>query len=80
MPLEHRHMRQADFTATLFAAALLALYLFARTPQILQLDGGNTGWLSIIAIILGFFGLGTLLHSLVRACRIQLRVHRLRSQ
>ena len=73
-------MRPADFTAILFAAALLAMYLFVRTPQLMHLYGHETDWLTTIAIILGFFGLGTLLHSLVHACRIQLRAHRPKSR
>ena len=80
MSLQHRHLRPADFTALLFAAALLALYLFARAPQLLHLYGHDPDWLMTIAIILGFFGLGTLLHSLVHACRLQLRAHRPRSR
>lgn len=73
-------MRPADFTAILFAAALLAMYLFIRTPQLVRLYGHDTDWLMTIGVILGFFGLGTLLHSLVQACRVQLRAHRPKSR
>jgi len=58
----------------LFAVALLVTYLFARTPQLMRLYGHDTDWLMIIAIILAFFGLGTLIHSLSHALRSQFRV------
>jgi hypothetical protein len=73
-------MRPADFTAVLFAAALLVMFLFARAPQLAHLSGSDADWLTIIAIILGFFGLGTLLHSVLQGCRTQLRAHRLKSR
>ena len=80
MPLDDRHMRPADFTARLFAVALLALVLFASSPGLEHLTARATDWASVIVIILGFFGLGTLLHSLVQVYRQQLRLHRLRSR
>ena len=73
-------MRPADFTAVLFGVALFLLILFARTPQLVRLLGSDAGWLAIIVTILGFFGLGTVLHSLVQAYRIQLRAHRLKNR
>jgi hypothetical protein len=76
MPLHHRHMRPADLTAILFAAAFLALFLFVRTPNFLRLNGNENAWLVIGSVILSFFGLGTLLHTLLQVCRHQLRAHR----
>jgi len=69
VPFERRHPRPADFTATLFAVALLALYLFARGPLLARLTDRASDWASVVVIILGFFGLGLLLHSLEHAAR-----------
>ena len=69
MPFDHRHWRPADFTATLFAIALLALYVFAKGPALARLTDRASDWASVVVIILGFFGLGVLLHSLDHAAR-----------
>ena len=69
MSFERHHLRPADFTATLFAVALLALYMFARGPMFERLTARATDWPSVVIIILGFFGLGLLLHSLDHAAR-----------
>jgi len=65
----HHHLRPADFTATLFAVALLALYMFAHGPLLERLTARAADWPSVVVIILGFFGLGLLLHSLDHATR-----------
>ena len=81
MTFERHHLRPADFTATLFAVALLALYLFATGPALARLTAHASDWPSVVVIILGFFGLGLLLHSLEHATRrLVQRARRLRAQ
>jgi uncharacterized integral membrane protein len=66
---QRHHLRPADFTATLFAVALLALYVFATGPTLARLTARASDWPSVVIIILGFFGLGLLLHSAEHATR-----------
>jgi len=69
VPFERHHLRPADFTATAFAVALLALYVFATGPALARLTARASDWPSVVVIILGFFGLGVLLHSLDHVAR-----------